>query len=120
VATRSDPSSSYHLGVDDHDSRTRPDAGIESSPMRHGLPTTRRLFYDEMVGPGVPRPEAEALWRHFTESGPEALPSARTAADREMRAIGVTFTVYEGATGVDRPWPFDIIPTGRAVRTSGS
>ncbi len=27
-----------------------------------------------------------------------------------MRAIGVTFTVYEGTTGVDRPWPFDIIP----------
>jgi uncharacterized circularly permuted ATP-grasp superfamily protein len=58
----------------------------------------------------VPRPAAEALWRHFTDLGPEALAERQQAADREMRAIGVTFTVYEGSTGVDRPWPFDIIP----------
>jgi uncharacterized circularly permuted ATP-grasp superfamily protein len=68
-------------------------------------------FHDELVGPrGVPRPAAEALWRHFTELGPKALAERQEAADREMRAIGVTFTVYEGSTGVDRPWPFDIIP----------
>ncbi len=68
-------------------------------------------FFDEMVGPhGAPRPAAEGLWRHFTQLGPEALCERQDAADREMRAIGVTFTVYEGSTGVDRPWPFDIIP----------
>ncbi|HUD18334.1 MAG TPA: circularly permuted type 2 ATP-grasp protein, partial [Acidimicrobiales bacterium] len=68
-------------------------------------------FYDELVGPGgVPRPTAEALWRHFADLGPEALAERQAAADREMRAIGVTFTVYEGSAGVDRPWPFDIIP----------
>jgi uncharacterized circularly permuted ATP-grasp superfamily protein len=68
-------------------------------------------YFDEMVGPhGVPRPAAAALWRHFTDLGPEALADRQEAADREMRAIGVTFTVYEGSTGVDRPWPFDIIP----------
>ena len=32
------------------------------------------------------------------------------AADREIRALGVTFTVYDSGVGVDRPWPFDIIP----------
>jgi uncharacterized circularly permuted ATP-grasp superfamily protein len=68
-------------------------------------------FYDELVGPGgVPRPTAEALWRRFADLGPEALAERQAAADREMRAIGVTFTVYEGSAGVDRPWPFDIIP----------
>ena len=41
---------------------------------------------------------------------PRPWPSDRTAADREIRAIGVTFTVYDGGIGVDRPWPFDIIP----------
>jgi uncharacterized circularly permuted ATP-grasp superfamily protein len=50
------------------------------------------------------------LWRHFTELGPVALAERQAAADHEMRAIGVTFTVYEGGDGVDRPWPFDIIP----------
>lgn len=69
------------------------------------------LFYDEVVGPhGAPRPAAEALWRHFTDLGPGTLAERQEAADREMRAIGVTFTIYDGATGVDRPWPFDIIP----------
>jgi len=68
-------------------------------------------FYDEMVSAtGQPRVEAGALWHHFSELGPEALAERQDAADREMRAIGVTFTVYEGSTGVDRPWPFDIIP----------
>jgi uncharacterized circularly permuted ATP-grasp superfamily protein len=68
-------------------------------------------FYDELVGPdGTPRPAAEPLWRRFAGLGPKALIDRQEAADREMRAIGVTFTVYEGSTGVDRPWPFDIIP----------
>jgi uncharacterized circularly permuted ATP-grasp superfamily protein len=68
-------------------------------------------FYDEMVSAtGEPRAAAEALWGHFSDLGPEALSERQDAADREMRAIGVTFTVYEGSTGVDRPWPFDIIP----------
>ncbi len=69
-------------------------------------------FYDELVAPdGGPRPAAVALWRHFIDLGPEALAERQRAADREMRAIGVTFTVYEGTGGTtDRPWPFDIIP----------
>ena len=68
-------------------------------------------FYDEMVGPdGTPRPAAVALWRRFTDLGPQVLAERQVAADREMRSIGVTFTIYEGSAGVDRPWPFDIIP----------
>ena len=67
--------------------------------------------FDELVGPdGLPRPAAEPLWRHFQALGAEALVERQDAADREMRAVGVTFTVYDGTTGVDRPWPFDIIP----------
>ena len=68
-------------------------------------------FYDELVGSdGTPRPSAEALWNHFAELGPDALAERQLAADREIRALGVTFTVYDGGVGVDRPWPFDIIP----------
>jgi uncharacterized circularly permuted ATP-grasp superfamily protein len=68
-------------------------------------------FYDELVDArGAPRRAAELLWRHFAALGPESLAERQQAADREMRAIGVTFTVYEGAAGVDRTWPFDIIP----------
>ncbi|MGD0881444.1 MAG: circularly permuted type 2 ATP-grasp protein [Acidimicrobiales bacterium] len=68
-------------------------------------------LYDELVGPdGEPRPAALALWQHLARLGPEALAERQEAADREIRAIGVTFTVYDGGAGVDRPWPFDIIP----------
>ncbi len=68
-------------------------------------------LYDELVAPGGgPRPAAEALWEHLARLGPEALAERQAAADREIRAIGVTFTVYDEGIGVDRPWPFDIIP----------
>jgi uncharacterized circularly permuted ATP-grasp superfamily protein len=68
-------------------------------------------YFDELIGPGgAPRPAAAALWRRFADLGPELLAERQLAADREMRAIGVTFTIYEGSNGVDRPWPFDIIP----------
>jgi uncharacterized circularly permuted ATP-grasp superfamily protein len=68
-------------------------------------------LYDELVGPdGAPRPAARALWDHLAELGPEVLVERQEAADREIRNIGVTFTVYDEGVGVDRPWPFDIIP----------
>ena len=68
-------------------------------------------FFDELVGPSCePRPSAQELWNHFSELGPAALAERQLAADREIRAIGVTFTVYDEGVGVDRPWPFDIIP----------
>jgi len=68
-------------------------------------------FFDELVAAdGGPRSAAGPLWRHLSELGPDALSDRQDAAEREIRAIGVTFTVYDGSTGVDRPWPFDIIP----------
>ncbi len=68
-------------------------------------------FHDELVNRGgLPRPVAEALWRRIAALGPEALVERQVAADREMRAIGVTFTVYDDGKGVDRAWPFDVIP----------
>ncbi len=68
-------------------------------------------FHDELVNRGgMPRPVAEALWRRIAALGPDALAERQVAADREMRAIGVTFTVYDDGQGVDRAWPFDVIP----------
>jgi uncharacterized circularly permuted ATP-grasp superfamily protein len=98
------------LGVDDHDPAGAPAERAEKAGT--SWPSyDPGLFYDELVAPdGEPRPSAAALWSHFARLGPDALADRQDAADREMRAIGVTFTVYEGTTGVDRPWPFDIIP----------
>ena len=109
----SDPSPSYHWGVEG----PQP-IGAPAAPEDDPEPSTPPWpsydpgeFYDELVGPGgTPRPAAAALWRRFADLGPKVLAERQVAADREMRAIGVTFTIYEGSTGVDRPWPFDIIP----------
>jgi uncharacterized circularly permuted ATP-grasp superfamily protein len=68
-------------------------------------------FFDEILGPdGRPRPAAATLWRHLADLGPGALADRQAAAEREIRAIGVTYTVYEDSGGVERPWPFDVIP----------
>ncbi len=67
--------------------------------------------FDELVEPdGQPRPTARGLWRHLTELGLEALVERQSAADREIRSIGVTFQTYEDDAVLDRPWPFDVIP----------
>jgi len=40
------------------------------------------------------------------------LSERRTAAELAIRAMGITFTVYSGSEsgGIDREWPFDVIP----------
>ena len=108
--------------VDDHEPTDAPGPGSGIGPHADSATGAPLLiepwpsydpdgFYDELVGPqGVPREAAVPLWKHFADLGPGALAERQEAADREMRAIGVTFTVYEGTTGKDRPWPFDIIP----------
>jgi uncharacterized circularly permuted ATP-grasp superfamily protein len=38
------------------------------------------------------------------------LQARQDAADLDMLAMGVTFTVYSDGRGIDRAWPFDVIP----------
>jgi len=76
-----------------------------------GLPYDASAHFDELIqSDGTPRPAAEVLWRHLSELGPAAIAERQDSAEREIRAIGITFTVYDGGVGVDRPWPFDIVP----------
>ena len=90
-----------------------PDSGEQAPANRKAAWPSYRPgpFHDELVSQnGTPRPVAEALWRRIAALGPDALAERQVAADREMRAIGVTFTVYDDGKGVDRAWPFDVIP----------
>ena len=93
------------------DERPDPDAAAGSATAPRWPTYDPAPFYDELVGPdGGPRPWAEPLWAHVSRLGPAGLAERQVAADREIRALGVTFTVYDDGVGVDRPWPFDIIP----------
>jgi len=69
-------------------------------------------FRDELIGPrGKPWPAAAHVAKYLRSLKDSELDERRTAAELSMRAMGVTFTVYNQDGGaIDRAWPFDIIP----------
>ncbi|HEY7068576.1 MAG TPA: circularly permuted type 2 ATP-grasp protein, partial [Acidimicrobiales bacterium] len=68
-------------------------------------------FWDELIGPdGRPRPAAAPLLEMLDGLGVAELQARQDAADLDMLAMGVTFTVYSDGRGIDRAWPFDVIP----------
>lgn len=70
-----------------------------------------RHTYDELIdGDGRPRPAAAALVELLEQMGPDELVRRQKAAGLGIEAAGVTFTVYSEGIGVDRAWPFDIVP----------
>jgi uncharacterized circularly permuted ATP-grasp superfamily protein len=67
--------------------------------------------YDELIGAdGRPRPVATELVADLGLCGPDGLGDRQAAADEEIRRIGVTFQIQDDDSGLDRPWPFDVIP----------
>jgi len=67
--------------------------------------------FDELIDPdGVPRDAAAALVKHLERMGIEELEARQRAANLGIEAAGITFTVYSEGTGIDRAWPFDIVP----------
>lgn len=70
-------------------------------------------FHDEVMAPGrTPRPAAARLVDYLDGLGLEELARRQRAADEEMRALGITFAVYddEQSYSIERTWPFDVIP----------
>ena len=68
-------------------------------------------FYDEMLDEdGLPRAGA-ALLAQRIESLPEGeLLEHQRAAEQSMLQLGITFNVYGSESGVEKIFPFDIIP----------
>ena len=76
-----------------------------------GVRPARRRGWDELLDhDGQARPAAKALVEHLRELGPAELQSRQDAADLDILGMGITFTVYADDRGVDRAWPFDVIP----------
>jgi len=68
--------------------------------------------YDELItSHGRARKSAQHAVRYISSLSDEEWRERRDAAELAMRVMGITFTVYndEGG-GIDRVWPFDIIP----------
>src|SRR5262245_6871341 len=68
-------------------------------------------FYDEMFSsPGGPRPHYEVLRDHLKTMTAEMFAERRRVADAAFLYQGITFTVYGQEQGIERIFPFDLVP----------
>ena len=68
-------------------------------------------FYDELfVAKGKPRSQADSLIQWMQKLGIEQLEQHRQTAEIALYELGVTFNVYNDNRGVEKIFPFDIIP----------
>ena len=68
-------------------------------------------LWDELVTPaGRARPGAGRLLGALAKLSDDEIRERKTAAELAIRAMGITFTVYDDGAHIDREWPFDIVP----------
>ncbi|MEY4175338.1 MAG: hypothetical protein RI900_2503, partial [Actinomycetota bacterium] len=93
-------------------SRHAPETGVHD----HGVMTMADLpaqsgTWDELLAAdGSPRPAAAALVQQLQAIGLSELQQRQDLAEIDITTMGITFTVYSDGRGIDRAWPFDIIP----------
>jgi uncharacterized circularly permuted ATP-grasp superfamily protein len=66
--------------------------------------------WDELIAAGRPRAELGGFSRFLRDLPLPLLRERQRAAELAIRAMGITFTVYEEAANIDRAWPFDLLP----------
>jgi len=69
--------------------------------------------FDELITDGGrARPGAGKVVQYLRSLSDDELRERRDAAELAMHVMGITFTVYDegSSSGIDRVWPFDIIP----------
>ena len=68
-------------------------------------------FYDEMFdASGQPHPHARMLYDRFRELSPDEVGRLRAEAEAALLNMGITFTVYKEESGIERIFPFDLLP----------
>src|SRR3954466_14140369 len=68
------------------------------------------LFDEMFVAPGQPRPHYGPVAARLKALGPGAFAKRVRMADLTFRNQGITFTVYKDAAGVEKIFPFDLVP----------
>ncbi|MGH9270404.1 MAG: circularly permuted type 2 ATP-grasp protein [Ilumatobacteraceae bacterium] len=59
---------------------------------------------------GHARPAAVEVLEVIDHLGVDELRARQTSSAADILTMGITFTVYSDGSGIDRAWPFDIIP----------
>lgn len=73
-------------------------------------PESDRFFDEVFSSEGHPRPHYQIMVERFDELTAEDLKARRQTVDFFFLNQGVTFTVYSAEEGIERIFPFDIIP----------
>ena len=72
---------------------------------------SQHFCYDEMFGTdGLPRPHYARLFQVLEDLSPAEFEPRRQIADMDFLRRGITFTVYANDEGVEKIFPFDLIP----------
>jgi len=72
---------------------------------------THAGMWDELLdADGRPRPAAARLVDQLESLGTAELQQRQDLAELDIVGMGITFTVYSDGRGIDRAWPFDIVP----------
>jgi uncharacterized circularly permuted ATP-grasp superfamily protein len=72
---------------------------------------TDAAAWDELLdADGVARPAAAELVAKLRTMGSAELQQRQDLAELDIVTMGITFTVYSDGKGIDRAWPFDVIP----------
>ncbi len=67
--------------------------------------------WDELLHTdGTPRPAARVLIEQLRSLGLAELEQRQDLANLDILSMGITFTVYADGKGIDRAWPFDVVP----------
>lgn len=67
--------------------------------------------YDELFeAPGTPRAHARALIEALSRMDTADIEERKRRAELAMLNLGITFTVYSESSGVERIFPFDLVP----------
>jgi uncharacterized circularly permuted ATP-grasp superfamily protein len=98
--------------------RTGVDAGHASGPNVTWADYVSPGCFDEMIVDGAPRQACGVLAEYLASLTMAELRDRQRAADLAIEAMGITFTVYsgDGDAGIDRAWPFDVIPRVIAMK----
>ena len=68
-------------------------------------------FFDEMLFPeGTPWPAAELLLEKIQGLPDGEMTRLQQAAERTLLNMGITFNVYSDGAGMEKIWPFDLLP----------
>jgi uncharacterized circularly permuted ATP-grasp superfamily protein len=82
---------------------------MDASEIFNNYPESKD-FYDEMYSGNTIRPPYQKLHNFLKNYPAEELTKKEEMARRLFMSQGVTFTVYSGEEGIEKIFPFDVIP----------